>query len=116
ELLDWVQATATYGFASAWDRYVQPLTAAEMDRAYAEAVPAAQLYGALGAPRSAAEMQALTAAMTPRLEASPVIFEFLDIMARAQILPAPLRPAQRMLIAAAVDLVPPNLRARLDLE
>ena len=116
ELLDWVQATATYGFAHAWDRYVQPLSADELDRVYVEALPAAALYGAHGAPRSGAQMQALTLAMTPRLEASPVIFEFLDIMARAPIFPAPLRPLQRMLISAAVDLVPPDLRRRLDLE
>lgn len=116
ELLDWVQATATFGFAGAYDRYVRPLSQEEFDRAFAEGEAAARLYGAVGAPRSVAAMDAMIAAMTPRLEASPVVFEFLDIMARAAVLPAPLRPAQRMLVAAAVDLVPPDLRARLDLE
>lgn len=115
ELLDWVQATATFGFAMAFHRFVHPLSAQELDLAYAEAEPAARLYGAVGAPRSAAAMDAMIEAMTPRLEASPVIFEFLGIMARAPLGPAPTRPVQRLLIAAAVDLVPDDLKARLQL-
>lgn len=115
DLLDWVQATAGFGFVGAYDACVRRLSRDEFDRLYAEAAPAARLYGALGAPTSDAGMDALFARMTPRLEASPVIFEFLDIMRRAPIAPGPLRPIQHLLIRAAVDLVPADLRARLNL-
>lgn len=115
ELLDWVQATATYGFAEAYHRYARRLTDAEFDRFYAEAAPASRLYGAVSAPTSRAALQALLAAMTPKLEASPVIFDFLDIMRAAPVGPAAARPVQRLLVRAAVELTPPTVRARLGL-
>ncbi|MGZ5948501.1 MAG: oxygenase MpaB family protein [Caulobacteraceae bacterium] len=114
-LLTWVQATASFGFAEAYSRYVRPLSADELDRFYAEAAPAARLYGALDAPHSEAERRAQFAAMLPRLEPSPVVFEFLDIMARAPAFPPPLRPLQRVLVRAAVEMTPPETRRRLGL-
>jgi uncharacterized protein (DUF2236 family) len=114
-LLTWVQATAAFGFIEAYRRYARPLTPAEIDRAYAEGAPAASLYGARDAPRSDAERRALFEAMRPRLEASPIVFEFLEIMRAAPIVPAPLRPLQRLLIRAAVEIVPDRDRERLGL-
>jgi uncharacterized protein (DUF2236 family) len=115
DLLDWVQATAGFGFTEAYHAAVRPLTAQERGDLFAEALPAARLYGATGAPASGAELDALFAAMRPRLAASPVIFEFLDIMGQAPILPAPARPIQRLLVRAAADILPPWLRERLGL-
>jgi uncharacterized protein (DUF2236 family) len=114
-LLTWVQATAAFGFIEAYRHFVRPLSAAEIDRAYAEGAPAAALYGAQDAPRSDAERRALFEAMRPRLEPSPIVFEFLAIMRAAPIVPWPLRPAQRLLIRAAVDVVPYWARERLGL-
>jgi uncharacterized protein (DUF2236 family) len=113
DLLTWVQATAAYGFAEAYSRYVRPLSAAELDRIYAEGEPAARLYGAVDAPRSRGELSALFDARRGRLEASPIVFEFLDIMNGAPVFPAPLRPAQRMLVRAAVEMTPQWLRETL---
>lgn len=115
ELLDWVQATAAFGFLEAYSAYVRPLAPAERDRFYAEGQPAARLYGALGAPTREAELRALFEAMRPRLRPSPVIFEFLEILSGAPLLPAGLAPAQRMLVRAAVDILPDWTRARLGL-
>jgi uncharacterized protein (DUF2236 family) len=115
KLLTWVQATAAFGFIEAYRRYARPLTPAEIDRAYAEGAPAAALYGAPNAPRSDAERKALFEAMRPRLEASPIVFEFLAIMRDAPVVPWPLRPVQRLLIRAAVGLVPDWARERLGL-
>lgn len=114
-LLDWVQATAGFGFAEAYRAYVCPLDAADLDRLYAEGAPAARLYGALSAPRSQVELEALFDSKRERLEASPIVFEFLEIMRRAPIFPATLRPLQRLLLRAAIELVPPWVRARLGL-
>jgi uncharacterized protein (DUF2236 family) len=106
ELLDWVQATASYGFLEAYSAFVRPLSPAQRDSFYAEAVPAARLYGAVGAPRSEAEMKALLERMRPRLERSDVILDFIGIIRGAEILPTPLRPIQHMLIRAATDILP----------
>ncbi len=114
-LLTWVHATAAFGFAEAYHRYARPLGREELDRFYAEGVPTARLYGALDAPASDAGLHALFAAMRERLEPSPVIFEFLDIMQAAPVFPAPLRPVQRVLVRAAVEIVPGWVRERLEL-
>lgn len=116
DLLNWVQATAEWGFAEAYGRYVERLDDDALQRLYREALPAARLYGARDVPTDAAQMRALFARMAPRLEASPVILDFLQIMRRAPILPAPLRAVQRLLVGAAVELVDADLRARLGLD
>jgi len=114
-LLTWVQATACFGFAEAYSRYVRPLSARDFDRLCAEGLTAARLYGALDAPVSRAGSDALFASMQDRLEPSPVNFEFLGIMRDAPVFPAPLRPMQRMLVRAAVDITPGRVRDRLGL-
>ena len=115
DLLDWVQATASFGFVEAWRRYVRPLSREDLDRYYAEARPGARLYGAVSAPTSEAARRALFEAMRPRLEPSPIVLEFLDIMRDAPAFPAPMRPLQRMLIRAAIDTTPGWARELLGL-
>lgn len=114
-LLTWVHATAAYGFASAYDRYVARLHGTEFDRLYREGEPVARLYGADAAPRSRLEMQALFERMSPLLTPSPVVFEFLDIMNATPALPAGLHWMQRILMRAAVELLPSWIRTRLGL-
>jgi uncharacterized protein (DUF2236 family) len=114
-LLTWVQATAAFGFAEAYSRYVDPLSPAAIDALYREGAPASRLYGALGAPQSGAELQALFDSMRDRLEPSPVVFEFLQIMREAPTFPPPLRWMQGMLVRAAVEIIPDWIRERLGL-
>jgi len=115
ELLDWVQATASFGFLEAYAQFVQPLDCAERDRFYAEGAAVGRLYGALGAPRSSAELEARFQAMRPALEASPIVHELLDIMRRAEILPRALRSLQHVLLRAAVEITPIWRREQLEL-
>lgn len=110
ELLDWVQATASFGFMEAYHAYARPLSAADRDRFYAEAAPAAALYGAVGAPASVAQWEAQLAAMLPKLERHAIVFEFLDLMRRTAILPGPLGGLQGALIRAAVAITPGAVR------
>lgn len=110
-LLDWVQATAVFGFTQAYHCYVRPLCARDRDAAFAEGQPAAALYGATGVPASWAAWEALLAAAAPGLQGSPILAEFLDIMNEATILPAPLRPLQRLLVRAAVQMAPEPVRS-----
>jgi uncharacterized protein (DUF2236 family) len=110
-LLDWVHATATFGFTAAYHHYVHPLSAAEHDLAFAEGATSARLYGAAGAPRSWNEWQALLAATAPVLQGCDSLAEFIAIMANAPLLPAPLRWLQRVLVRAAIEITPEPVRS-----
>jgi uncharacterized protein (DUF2236 family) len=114
-LLSWVQATASFGFAEAYNRYVDPLGEMDLDALYGEGTPVSQLYGAHDAPRSDAQRRALFDSMRGRLESSPVIFQFLEIMRETPAFPRPLLWMQRMLVRAAVEIVPDWMRECLGL-
>lgn len=115
DLLDWVQATAGFGFMEAYHQFVRPLSDEERDALFLEAGPAAKLYGAIGAPTSQAQLDALFAARRDRLEPSPIVAEFLGIMRDLPALPGPARPLQSLLVKAAVELLPHWIRHRLEL-
>lgn len=114
-LLDWVQATATYGFLEAYHAYVRPLNGLERDRLFEEAQISARLYGATGAPTSQADMDLILEAMASRLVPSPILFEFLEIMATIDGLPRPVQPLRRPMIRAAIAILPHWVRDRLGL-
>ena len=114
-LLSWVQATASYGFGTAYSEYVSALSGSDFDRMYAEGAPAARCYGALDIPTSEAEWQALLNGMRDRLEPSDILMQFLRIMSGTPAFPAPLRWMQPMLVRAAIALVPEWLRDTLGL-
>jgi uncharacterized protein (DUF2236 family) len=114
-LLAWVHTTAAFGMAEAYRRYVEPLSQTELDAFYLEGAPVGRLYGALDCPQSDADRRALFHSMRGRLEPSPIIFEFLQIMREAPAFPQPLLWMQRMLGRAAVDMIPDWIRERLGL-
>jgi uncharacterized protein (DUF2236 family) len=93
-----------------------PLSDVQLDAYYAEAAPIAALYGSTDSPRSETERALLFEAVRPKLEPSPTIDEFLAIMMSVPALPRAGRPAQRLLVRAAVDILPGEIRARLRLE
>lgn len=106
DLLNWVHATASYGFVTAYDRFVRRLSPGELDQVYFEATVPAGLYGADATPQCAVEMSGYLEDMLPQLEASPVLLEFLGLMMTQPLLPAALRPVQRLLVRAAVSATP----------
>ncbi len=114
-LLDWVQATVSFGFMEAYAAFVRPFTDAERDTFYAESIHAAHLFGAVGAPLSLAAQRAQFEAMRPSLEDHPIVHEFLTIMRRTPALPLPLRPLQGMMLRAAVSILPGWSAERLGL-
>lgn len=115
ELMNWVQATASFGFLQAYHQFVKPLSAEDRDRFYREAVPAARLYGAPGAPASEAEQQALFERMYPQMENHPIVREFLDIIQKNRVLPKTLRPIAVPCLRAAVDILPEPVKELLAL-
>jgi len=115
ELLNWVHATAAYGFLAAYHAYVSPLSAADRDSYYSEGSAAAAQYGVTRTARSEAEVYALIEGMCGRFEPSPILFEFLSIMRKAPVLPLLLRPSQPLFVRAAVSITPSWVRAILGL-
>ncbi len=114
-LLNWVHATAAFGFLQAYDTYAAAVSAADRDRYYREGGTAAKLYGVTEIATSARDIEEMFSAMQASLEPSPILFEFLEIMRRTPVLPAMLRPIQPLLIRAAVSITPPEIRGRLGL-
>lgn len=115
ELLAWVHTTASFGFAEAYRRFGERLGRAQLDSYYAEVAPVAMLYGVLAPPRSEDERVLQFQRMHPRLEPSATIGEFLEIMDNVPALPKAARPAQRLLMAAAVDILPSEISSLLGL-
>jgi uncharacterized protein (DUF2236 family) len=115
ELLDWVSATAGYGFLNAYDRFVAPLSAAEKLRFYAEGEPVARLYGVETKIGSDADFMAMCDRLLPRFEPHPIVGEFLAIIESGKGAPGLPRALHRALARASVSLLPASVRARLDL-
>ena len=63
DLLDWVSATAAYGFVTAYDRFVAPLRPADQARYWREGSGLARLYGVTRAPRSTDDFLAMMEAL-----------------------------------------------------
>lgn len=116
DLMNWVQATASFGFMQAYHQFVEPLTAEERDAFYLEAVPSAQLFGAPGSPRSEADWDAQLQARLPRFSDHPTAHEFLAIMRKTKSLPLWLQPLNGLLIQASIELLPAEVRKLLKLD
>jgi uncharacterized protein (DUF2236 family) len=115
ELLDWVSATASYGFLIAYDRFVRPLSDADKARFFSEGEPVASLYGVQQKIRSVADFDVMMRRLLPRFEPHPINTEFLDIMKSGRAAPGVPKGLQSALVNAAVEILPPEVRERLGL-
>lgn len=114
-LLDWVAATASYGFLMAYDRFVHPLGEADKDRFMRDGDAIGREFGARHTPASVGKFMEMMATLEPRFEAHPIIFEFLDIIQSGRAAPGTPRFLHRAIARASVSLLPDTLRGRLDL-
>jgi uncharacterized protein (DUF2236 family) len=115
ELLDWVSATAAFGFVTAYDRFVARLSAADQARYWSEGSGLARLYGVTHAPRSTDDFLAMMERLLPRFEPHPIVGEFLGIIESGGAAPGVPRYLQRALARGAVSILPAPVRARLAL-
>ena len=115
ELLDWVSATAGYGFLNAYDRFVSPLSEAEKTRFYEEAGSIARLYGVQYSPKSTADFMDMMGKLAPRFEPHPIVTEFLAIIQSGQAAPGTPKFLHRAVGRASVSLLPPIVRRKLAL-
>ena len=115
DLLDWVSATASFGFLTAYDRFVKPVSDADKKRFFEEGVPVARLYGVQNPIRSLEDFDAMMQTLLPRFEPHPINTEFLDIMCSGRAAPGVPKGLQSALVHAAVAILPPAVRERLEL-
>ena len=115
ELLDWVAATAAYGFVTAYDRFVAPLSDADKARYFRDGATVGRLYGARVIPASATEFMAMMEKLSPRFEPHAINTEFLDIIQSGKAAPGTPKFLHRALGRAAVSILPPLVRQKLAL-
>ena len=115
ELLDWVSATAAYGFLNAYDRFVAPVTLSDKARFFAEGQAVATLYGVRNSPRSNADFDAMMLRLADGFEPHPIVEEFLGIIQSGKAAPTVPRVLHRALARASVSILPPLIRERLRL-
>ncbi len=115
ELLDWVSVTAGYGFLIAYDRFVRPVSDKDKCAFFQEGAEVANLYGATTEINSLDDFYAMMDKLAPRFEPHPINTEFLDIMSgRAKLTGVP-KFLRRAVVNAAVDILPPVVRQKLEL-
>jgi uncharacterized protein (DUF2236 family) len=116
ELMTWVHVTASWGFLTAYDRYVAPLGRAEQDRYFAEGGRLGRLFGAPEPPDSVAGVEAWFDRMRPKLVPHPIIDEFLGIVSTTSPLGLVGQALQPLVVQAAIDLLPPDIQRQLGLK
>lgn len=115
ELLDWVSATAKFGFVTAYDRFVARLSDEEKHEYWNSGDEVAKLYGVTESPHSEAEFLVMMERLVPRFEAHEINSEFLAIVASGKARPQIPRFIHRAIARAAVDILPPVVREKLGL-
>lgn len=116
ELMTWVHVTASWGFLTAYDRHVAPLSRADKDRYFAEGGRLGRLFGAPEPPDNVAGVDGWFDRMRPKLVPHPIIDEFLGIVSTTSPLGLAGRALQPLVVEAAIDLVPADIRAKLGLK
>jgi uncharacterized protein (DUF2236 family) len=114
-LLDWVAATAAFGFVNAYDRFVSPLSEMDKARFYRDGATVAALYGAAYSPSSSADFLAMMDARAERFEPHPIVGEFLTIIQSGKAAPGTPKFLHRALARASVSILPPLIRSKLEL-
>ena len=115
DLLDWVSATANFGFLTAYDRFVKPVSYDDKCRFYEEGDQVARLYGVKHPIRSPEDFDAMLAALMPRFEPHPINAEFLDMVKSGNELKSVPKALQSSLANASVSILPVNVREVLEL-
>lgn len=115
ELLDWVSATAGYGFLTAYHRFVAPVSDADQNRYFRESWAVASLYGVTAPLGSRDDFFAMMERLLPGFEPHPINAEFLDIIQSGKAAPTVPKFLHRALARAAVSILPPQIRDRLGL-
>jgi uncharacterized protein (DUF2236 family) len=106
-LLAWVHVAGAVNFLEGWRRYGEPgMSRADQDRYFAESGEIARLLDAEPVPRTSAEAQRLIRDFRPELEADDRSRAFRDLVLSAPAASIAQAPVHRLVMGAAVDLMP----------
>jgi uncharacterized protein (DUF2236 family) len=114
-LLNWVHATAAFGFMKAYHTFVRPLSAADKTRFFQDGEPVARLYGVTRTVGTEAEFLEMMESLLPDFEPHPINLEFLGIIASGKAAPGTPKYLHRALARGAVSILPSVVRERLGL-
>jgi uncharacterized protein (DUF2236 family) len=115
-LLEWVHVAEIQSFLLAHRRYAaRPLDRAGYDEYVAQAAVVARKLGAVDPPTSEAELHARVEAFRPELRATDHARDAVEYLIRQPELPLVGRPAYRVLVTAAIGLMPEWTREPLGL-
>ena len=110
-LLAWIHVAGSLCFLDSWRRYGQPgLSHADQDRYFAEVAVVARMLGADPVPTSRAEAEGLAQHFRPQLRADDRTRQFRRLVLEAPPQSLTEAPLQRLLMIAAVDLMPDYAR------
>lgn len=115
ELLDWVSATAAYGFLTAYDVFVERVPEVDKKQYYAEAAPGAKLYGVQNSPMSTKDFFSMMDKLVHRFEPHAINEEFLGIIMSGAAAPDTPKYLSRAMARASVSLLPSIVREKLGL-
>jgi len=106
-LLAWVHVAGAVNFLDGWRRYAEPaMSVADQDRYFAESGEIARLLDADPVPRTRAEAERLIGEFGAELRADERTREFRDLVLKAPARSIREIPVQRLLMNAAIDLMP----------
>ena len=106
-LLAWVHVAEAVSFLDAWIAYGEPgMSRAAQDQYFREFAVVARALGADPVPESRAEAEALIAAMRPELRADDRSREVCDLVLNQTVGPPTAAIPSKILMQAAVDLLP----------
>jgi uncharacterized protein (DUF2236 family) len=106
-LLAWVHVAGAVNFLDGWRRYAEPqMSRADQDRYFAESGEIARLLEADPVPRTRGEAERLVAEFRSELRADERTRTFRDLVLKAPAASLTEMPVQKLLMNAAVDLMP----------
>lgn len=106
-LLAWVHVTEAVSFLDAWIAFGEPrMSRVDQDRYFEEVAVIGQALGADPVPRSRAEAEALIAAMRPELKVDHRTREVAGLVLTQRVGPPSAALPSKVLMQAAVDLLP----------
>jgi uncharacterized protein (DUF2236 family) len=115
-LLAWVHVAGALNFLEGWRRYAEPMmSTADQDLYFAESGDIARLLNADPVPRTRAEAERLIRDFRAELLADERTRALRDLVLKAPVRSIREAPVQRLLMNAAVDLMPDFARSMHDL-
>ena len=106
-LLAWVHVAGAVNFLDSWRRYAEPrMSPADQDRYFAEAAQVPELLGADPVPKSRRQAERLIDDFRSQLRSDDRTRSFRDFVLKAPASSLKDAPVQKLLMSAAVDLLP----------